>query len=272
MTITTMTVPITAMTDRLEENTRRAYLRALGMPVWIARDAVPSDSTPEGADVALAVGGPATDAPTPVADVLPSDAAGADRKPADSDASDIWARLAHDVKRCTQCRLHETRTQAVFGSGDQRASLMVVGEAPGAEEDRVGTPFVGRAGDMLTAMLHAIGISRDDVYIANVLKCRPPQNRDPRRDELSQCHDYLQHQLALVQPSVVMAVGRIAAQRLLDNDLPLGKMRGEEHHIGARQTPLVVTYHPAYLLRTPAQKALAWRDLKRVRALLASAA
>lgn len=256
------------MADGLEEGTRRAYLRALGIPVWVPRDATDVDSE-AAAPATIAQASENAASPAPPARALDSS------RQSDSvtaDSQEIWARLTHDIKRCTQCRLHETRTQAVVGDGNQQATLMIVGEAPGAEEDRTGTPFVGRAGDMLTAMLRAIGIAREKVYIANALKCRPPQNRDPRRDELQQCHSYLQHQLSLVQPDVVMAVGRIAAQSLLNSDLPLGKMRGTDHRIGQSKTPLVVTYHPAYLLRTPAQKALAWRDLKRVRDMLEHAA
>ncbi|MDH3914826.1 MAG: uracil-DNA glycosylase, partial [Chromatiales bacterium] len=132
---------------------------------------------------------------------------------------------------------------------------------PGAEEDRVGEPFVGRAGQLLDAMLEGLGLSRQSVYIANVLKCRPPNNRDPSQNEASQCAPYLQRQIRLVAPSVILAVGRVAAQNLLGADGPLGRMRGQIHHYGVHEVPLVVTYHPAYLLRRPAEKAKAWRDL-----------
>ena len=179
-----------------------------------------------------------------------------------------WKGLQQAVARCTRCRLHETRTQPVFGVGPRDARIMVIGEAPGAEEDRTGEPFVGRAGRMLDAMLHAIGLDRAEVFIANTIKCRPPGNRDPRADEVAACKDYLEQQIDAVAPDVVVAVGRIAAQRLLHVDQPLGRMRGKTHRLAERDVPTVVTYHPAYLLREPAQKARAWEDLKRVRALL----
>ncbi|MEM6808114.1 MAG: uracil-DNA glycosylase [Pseudomonadota bacterium] len=192
-------------------------------------------------------------------------------EPAAADTELRWQGLRQAVARCTQCRLHETRTQSVFGVGPRDARLMVIGEAPGAEEDRTGEPFVGRAGHMLDAMLRAIGCDRDTVFIANTIKCRPPGNRDPRVDEVTACNDYLEQQLTAVAPDVVIAVGRIAAQRLLQVEMPLGRMRGKTHQLPDRDVPLVVTYHPAYLLREPAQKARAWEDLKRVRALLESA-
>ncbi|MEL6301018.1 MAG: uracil-DNA glycosylase [Pseudomonadota bacterium] len=178
-----------------------------------------------------------------------------------------WPELRHAVKRCTECRLHETRTQSVFGVGDDNARLMVIGEGPGAEEDRTGEPFVGRAGKMLDAMLKAINIAREQVFIANVVKCRPPQNRDPRADEVEACSGYLRAQISHVKPHLLLAVGRVAAQHLLGSTEPLGKMRGRDD-LEAFGIPVIVTYHPAYLLRTPAQKGRAWIDLKRVRRAL----
>ena len=140
---------------------------------------------------------------------------------------------------------------------------MVIGEAPGAEEDRRGEPFVGRAGQLLDAMLRAIGLARgQNVYIANILKSRPPNNRDPKPDEVAACMPYLARQIELLQPRIILAVGRIAAQNLLATEAPLGRLRGAVHRFGELNTPLVVTYHPAYLLRTPADKRKAWEDLK----------
>lgn len=136
---------------------------------------------------------------------------------------------------------------------------MIIGEAPGAEEDRRGEPFVGRAGKLLDEMLRAVGQGRDSVFIANILKCRPPNNRDPKAEESSQCRAYLERQIELVQPKIIVAVGRIAAQLLLDTDTPVGRLRGVKHRLG--NTPLVVTYHPAYLLRSPSQKRKSWDDL-----------
>jgi DNA polymerase len=152
----------------------------------------------------------------------------------------------------------------VFGVGDPQAEVMFVGEAPGAEEDRQGEPFVGPAGKLLDAMLAAIGLDRREggVFIANVLKCRPPNNRDPQAEEVAACAGYLRRQIDLVQPRVLVALGRVAAQNLLESQQPLAKLRGGEHRF--HETPLLVTYHPAYLLRNPADKAKAWEDLKAV--------
>jgi DNA polymerase len=149
----------------------------------------------------------------------------------------------------------------VFGVGDRAARWMFIGEAPGAEEDRQGEPFVGRAGQLLTSMLKALGFRREDVYIANVLKCRPPGNRDPKPEEAQACRGYLERQIELVSPALIVAVGRIAAQNLLATDTSLAKLRGRVHALGARRWPLVVTYHPAYLLRSPGEKRKAWQDL-----------
>ena len=163
---------------------------------------------------------------------------------------------------CIDCELHQTRTQTVFGTGNRRADWMVVGEAPGADEDRQGEPFVGRAGQLLNAMLRAIGLAREEVYIANILKCRPPRNRDPRPEEVACCEGYLQRQVELVEPRLILAVGRIAAHNLLKTDVPLGRMRGRPYRYGHKDTPVVVTYHPAYLLRSPGEKRKAWADLQ----------
>jgi DNA polymerase len=185
--------------------------------------------------------------------------------PADASA---WETLAEEVRNCRLCGLCETRTQTVFGVGDRDARLMVIGEAPGAEEDRQGEPFVGRAGILLNAMLRAAGFERSDVYIANVNKCRPPQNRDPTDEEAERCLPYLRRQIELVQPEVILCVGRIAAQRLLGTDTPVGKLRGRVHELDGR--PVVVTYHPAYLLRSPGEKRKSWDDLTLALGVLAA--
>jgi DNA polymerase len=153
----------------------------------------------------------------------------------------------------------------VFGVGDRRAEWLVVGEAPGVEEDRRGEPFVGRAGELLNAMLLAVGLRREQVYIANVLKSRPPHNRDPSPQEVAACLPFLLRQIALLRPRIILVVGRIAAQNLLASDLPIGRLRGQVHTFGPGSTPLVVTYHPAYLLRSPGEKRKAWEDLKLAR-------
>ncbi|MEJ0035534.1 MAG: uracil-DNA glycosylase [Gammaproteobacteria bacterium] len=191
--------------------------------------------------------------------ITPGRAAGTPVPP-DIDAQ--WEAVKAEVLTCTRCGLHSTRTQGVFGVGNRRAEWLVIGEAPGAEEDRRGEPFVGRAGQLLNAMLVAIGLPREQVFIANVLKSRPPNNRDPKPDEVAACLPYLMRQIALLQPRLMLAVGRIAAQNLLATDTPLGRLRGQLHHFGELNTPLIVTYHPAYLLRTPADKRKAWEDLK----------
>ncbi len=177
-----------------------------------------------------------------------------------------WEDLEVAVAGCTRCGLCRSRTQTVFGTGDRAAALMVVGEAPGAEEDRQGLPFVGRAGQLLNAMLRAAGFAREQAYIANVLKCRPPKNRDPEPAEAGHCLPYLRRQVELVAPRALLCVGRIAAQNLLGTDASLGSLRGRVHALG--DTPVVVTYHPAYLLRTPAHKRRAWDDLRLARSLL----
>jgi len=171
-----------------------------------------------------------------------------------------WEDLQAEVAACTACPLHQTRTQTVFGVGNRAADWLVVGEAPGEQEDLQGEPFVGRAGLLLNEMLRAIGLQREQVYIANILKCRPPKNRDPQEDEAAACEDYLKRQLALVQPKIILAVGRIAAQNLLKTTTPIGKLRGVVHDY--QQVPLVVTYHPAYLLRSPLEKRRAWEDMR----------
>ena len=175
--------------------------------------------------------------------------------------------IREDIGDCTRCRLaKQGRKQIVFGVGNPRAELMFIGEAPGADEDQQGEPFVGRAGQLLNAMLLAIGLPRETVFIANILKCRPPGNRDPRPEEVARCLPFLQAQIALLKPKIMLAVGRIAAQNLLATDAPLARLRGKLHRFGEAGTPLVITYHPAYLLRTPSDKRKAWEDLKFARA------
>ncbi|SMF95378.1 DNA polymerase [Methylomagnum ishizawai] len=171
-----------------------------------------------------------------------------------------WDDLAAQVVACTACPLHLTRTQTVFGVGDREARWMFIGEAPGEQEDLQGEPFVGRAGQLLNEMIRAIGLKREEVYIANILKCRPPKNRDPAPEEAAACENYLKAQLALVRPDIIVAVGRIAAQNLLKTATPIGKLRGQVY--AYQEIPLVVTFHPAYLLRSQTEKRRAWDDLK----------
>jgi DNA polymerase len=246
---------------------RRACLRGMGIELWVQREAPardlapapPQEISPEAASIA-----PPEPPPAAPAELSPA-APGVDQVPAVpvvDPASLDWDGLAAAVAGCRACGLCETRTQTVFGVGDRHARLMVIGEAPGAEEDRQGEPFVGRAGQLLDRMLEAIGLSREQVYIANVLKCRPPGNRDPHAEEVVACRGWLDRQIALVQPELILAVGGVAAKNLLETDEAVGRLRRRVHHY--RETPLRVTYHPAYLLRRPEEKAKAWIDLQTV--------
>ncbi len=219
----------------MNQTQRQAYSRALGLEGWVLRRN--TGTAPQA--VAVPAGGTAPR----------------------EDGQD-WQPLRERVAVCTRCALSQTRTQTVFGVGDMSADWLVVGEAPGAEEDRRGEPFVGRAGQLLNAMLRAIGLAREQVYIANVLKCRPPGNRDPLAAEARECMPYLERQIALLRPKVLLVVGRIAAQNLLGTDARLASLRQKIHAFGVERVPMVVTYHPAYLLRTPADKRKAWEDLK----------
>lgn len=171
-----------------------------------------------------------------------------------------WESLQEEVAGCRRCPLSETRTQTVFGTGSKKADWMLIGEAPGQSEDLEGKPFVGKAGLLLTEMLRAMGLGRDEVFIANILKCRPPNNRDPRPEEIQSCSEFLQRQIAEVKPRIILAVGRVAAQNLLKTDATIGKLRGSVHRY--QEIPVVVIYHPAYLLRSLLEKRKAWKDLQ----------
>jgi uracil-DNA glycosylase len=231
-----------------------SHLKAMGVDVWQRRtdgvlgpiEAAPAESFGVSENL---------ETPPRISEAPPSS------NPALSVEQMDWPVLRDTVLSCTRCGLHSGRKQAVFGVGDQRAQWMVIGEAPGAEEDKQGEPFVGRAGMLLNAMLLAIGLKREQVYIANILKCRPPGNRDPRPEEVVCCQPYLTRQIQLIQPKIILAVGRIAAQNLLKTDTPIGRLRGRLWEYPGLGTPLVVTYHPAYLLRSPREKAKAWADL-----------
>jgi DNA polymerase len=215
---------------------QQAVLQELGVEVWVRRSA--------GGEAAPGA------AAEPVA-----------RISADIESGD-WSALNQKIQACTACELHQSCTQAVCGVGDEQADWLVIGEAPGADEDRQGEPFVGRAGQLLNEMLRAAGRPRELVYIANILKCRPPNNRDPKPGEDECCMPFLERQISLLQPKLILVVGRIAAQNLLPTDTPIGKMRGRVYSYGDSGIPVVVTYHPAYLLRSPGQKRKAWEDLQ----------
>jgi DNA polymerase len=261
---------------------QRAMLKAMGTPVWwpVAEQvkAVPNatqaaepapkfaanNSTNTSAEAVFAHKLAAKPVGSPlVAATLPASAPAAIRPTVDDMD---WTELTEAINTCQACGLCKGRQRAVPGSGDTQATWMIVGEAPGEQEDREGLPFVGPAGQLLDAMLAAMGLQRDQgVYIANVIKCRPPHNRNPEPAEVAQCQPYLQRQIELVQPKLILALGRFAAQSLLAGvvpdveRLPLGKLRGQVYQMAGR--PVVVSYHPAYLLRSPAEKGKAWADL-----------
>jgi DNA polymerase len=174
--------------------------------------------------------------------------------------------LSSRVSACTACPLHQGRTNAVFGKGSPKTAVMFIGEGPGRDEDLKGEPFVGRSGQLLTKILSAIDLERGDVYITNIVKCRPPQNRDPVEDEVRRCEQYLVEQIDLIRPRLICALGRIAAQWLLDTKEPLGTLRGADNRY--RGIPVLVTYHPAALLRNPELKREAWEDFKKLKALI----
>ena len=234
------------MTERFLSGLQHLALQEMGVDVWLQRPA---------SDVA----GVRVNLRAPQVDEDVGQAGAAD---------DLLA-LNKRILTCTACELHKTRTQAVCGVGQLSADILVVGEAPGADEDKQGEPFVGRAGQLLNEMLRAIGHSREQVFIANILKCRPPQNRDPRPEEVRQCLPFLQAQIELIKPRLIVVVGRIAAHNLLGVDTPIGKLRGRVHYFGEAGIPVVVTYHPAYLLRSPGQKSKSWQDLLLVMDVLA---
>ncbi len=217
----------------MDNELRLHYLEAMGIDVWLSRTSMPN----------------AFESPSEAVidniNLTPS--------------SDNWTLLEAEVANCQKCTLCTTRKNTVFGSGNQHADWMIVGEGPGQNEDEQGLPFVGNAGGLLTEMLRAIGLTREEVYIANIIKCRPPNNRDPHTDEIERCSDYLYRQHQLIKPKIILALGRIAAQTLLKTNEPLAKLRGKVHNFN--NTPVVVVYHPAYLLRFLPEKSKAWLDL-----------
>lgn len=276
----------------MDWQTRSRYLKAMGIPLWIPKD---FDIATESADIFIedaepppiptfvqqesrpnlalnelfpdqVLTKPHSIAPATLKPVLPAVVEVPDCSQLD------WANLQSRVEACQLCELHKTRTQTVFGTGNHQAKCMIIGEAPGAEEDRQGLPFVGKSGKLLTNMLASIQIAREAIYIANILKCRPPNNRDPKPTEATACRGYLERQINLIKPDLILVVGRIAAHNLLQTDTPLGRLRGSVHTLPNSTVPVIVTYHPAYLLRQPAEKRRAWQDLQLARDFLASLA
>ncbi len=223
-----------------DERRRREYLAAMDITLWEHRDRV--------ASVEMAAVATETESALETSAISSAVIATLD-----------WDALQRTVATCTRCELHKTRKQTVFGVGNRAAQWMFVGEAPGAEEDARGEPFVGRAGQLLNAMLFAIGLKREEVYIANVLKSRPPGNRDPQPNEVESCEPYLLRQIALISPKLIVALGRHAAHSLLKTETPLARLRGQR--LSYHGTALIVTYHPAYLLRSPGEKRKVWDDM-----------
>jgi len=293
-----MPAPDTGFVPQLDAR-QRAMLAEIGVRVWAPRPAAvarvadadrPTDKAPPpaAAQIAAPVATPVARAvespertppksvptsaqraalpptPRPSAPAPTSPASASLAPPAEGIAQMDWSQLEAAVAACRACALCEGRRNTVFGAGSTAADWMVVGEAPGENEDREGQPFVGPSGELLDNMLRAVGRSRSGsgaqgVYIANVLKCRPPSNRNPQPAEVAQCAPHLARQVALLQPKIILAMGRFAVQSLLQTDEPIGKLRGRVHHY--QGVPVIVTYHPAYLLRTPTDKAKAWADL-----------
>ncbi|MGK0298905.1 MAG: uracil-DNA glycosylase family 4 [Gammaproteobacteria bacterium] len=216
---------------------QKKYLKLMNIDIWRSRESGDDEILSEKTDE----------------DQLPS--------PLD-DKSEQWNNLKNQVSGCNKCVLHQSRNQTVFGSGSETADWMLIGEAPGAEEDRLGEPFVGKAGMLLTSMLNAIGLKREQVFIANILKCRPPNDRDPAANEVVRCGDYLRKQILYIKPKIILAVGSIAAQNLLDTDVPFDKLRGKVYEYSDLEIPMLVTYHPAYLLMSPREKRKSWDDLQ----------
>lgn len=224
----------------MDNNTRLQYLEAMGIDVWVSKYSSEDKPLNSFYDESYA----------------------SIQSTHDTEAlEDKWGFLQNEVAECTKCTLCNTRTQTVFGIGNKNADWMLIGEAPGYNEDLEGRPFLGQAGDLLTEMIRSIGLDRDSVYIANIIKCTVPDNKKPKVEEVKACHNYLQQQIQLVQPKIILAVGRISAQTLLDTHEPLSKLRGVVHQV-LEGVPLIVVYHPAYLLRSLLEKKKAWQDLQ----------
>ena len=247
----------------MESSRRALFLREMGLsPVWRLRGENPEPGIPASEQPCKATGPIGAEVPAQVPDkpeVAYVPALAQDDRTARILRMD-WAELTATVATCPACALAKTRTNAVFGVGDQHADWLIVGEAPGAEEDARGEPFVGQAGRLLDNMFASVGLKRgDNVYIANVLKCRPPGNRNPNPSEVAQCAPHLQRQIELIRPKLIIAMGRFAVQALLETDATIASLRGKLHRY--QGVPLIVSYHPAYLLRTLSEKAKAWEDL-----------
>jgi len=234
----------------MSQQQRLEYLNAMGLQVWLQRESILPDD-----------GGNKQSISTITTEEISANIE--PEKPIEqvctSNNKQTWNDLREQVSTCITCALHKTRTQTVFGTGNRQADWMIIGEAPGAQEDQQGEPFVGRAGMLLNEMLFALGLQRESVFIANILKCRPPNNRDPLPNEVEACGNYLKQQVEHISPQIILALGRIAAQNLLQTTESIGRLRGRIHDY--QSIPVIVIYHPAYLLRSPLEKRKVLQDL-----------
>lgn len=255
---------------------QRHYLEAMGVQVWEKR--APNEGSRSGeVEPRPAETDPAALIPEHQIEAVSGDIQKVEQVPADPEPSSLnlepvssldWAALEQRVADCSVCvELVANRTKTVFGAGNRNADCLIIGEAPGADEEREGKPFVGRVGQLLSAMLRAIGLAREQVYISNILKCHPPQNRDPKAEEAAACSAFLQAQIALLKPRVMLALGHVAAQNLLHSEASIDSLRGQVHRHESG-VPLVVSYHPAHLLGSPQDKRKAWSDLCLARRLV----
>jgi len=235
------------------------YLSIMGIDLWVRRSL--SSASPNELKTMNVESSKATLSEHEAIKPTPSSVPEQPTTTADSPNQAAWDSLQKEVSACTACELCRTRTQTVFGVGDRQADWLFIGEAPGADEDAQGEPFVGRAGKLLNSMLYAIDLPRETIYIANILKCRPPDNRNPTPEERVQCTPFLHRQIELIQPKIIIALGTTAAQHLLSTNTTIGKLRNIRFEYGDKGIPLIATYHPAYLLRRPISKRESWKDL-----------
>jgi len=253
----------------------RQYLDAMGIPVWQRRPGIfpehekaqESSHLDEQDVVSEVMQEQLTQAETPERvfseyHTVPIDASPAVTTETDSEPAWDWESLRDEVDQCRACEISRSRSNAVFGVGNEKADWFIIGEAPAKDEDQAGEPFVGPAGQLLNDMLLAIGLKREDVFITNVLKCHPPTNRDPRPEEIANCENFLARQIEWIKPKIILSIGKESSRSLLKSKDKLDSLRGRVHHYGSQETPLVVTYHPAHLLRVPLEKRKAWDDLK----------
>ena len=233
-----------------------AHLKELGLGRWRHRDSNGADGPGDEAETM-------NDLTTEATENVEEEQSGTNTLTLDAEGRHMrqWRVVRKDVSECVLCELHRTRKNTVFGVGAEDADLMLIGEAPGADEDAQGEPFVGRAGKLLDSMLAAIGMKREQVFIANILKCRPPNNENPTPEQAEKCRPYLNRQIELIQPRAILALGAVAAHNLLDVETPIGRLRGVVHEMSGSGVPVIPTYHPAYLLRRPQGKAQALEDL-----------